>query len=102
MERLYCGCALVQAVSRRLPTAAGRVRTVVKSYDIYVREIDTGAGFFRVLQFPLPISYHRLLHTYRHLSSMAGTVGQEEADVPSGLSLSPPQETKKCKKRRLP
>jgi hypothetical protein len=51
-----------------------------------------------VLQFPLPISYHRLLHTYHHLSSMAGTVGQLEADVPSGLSLTPPKETKKCGK----
>jgi hypothetical protein len=30
-----------------------------------------------------------------------GTVGQTVADVPSGLSLSPPQETKKKKKKLL-
>jgi hypothetical protein len=42
----------------------------------------------------LNIILHRLLHTH-HLSSVAGTIGQLVADVPSGLSLTPPQETKK-------
>jgi hypothetical protein len=41
-------------------------------------------------------SFHRLLHTH-HLSSGAGTIGQILADVPSKLSLTPPQETKKKK-----
>jgi hypothetical protein len=40
--------------------------------------------------FPCPFSFHRLLHTH-HLSSGAGTIGQTVADVPSGLSLTPPQ-----------
>jgi hypothetical protein len=41
--------------------------------------------------FPCQFSFHRMLHTY--LSSWAGTIGQLVADVPSGLSLTPPQET---------
>jgi hypothetical protein len=41
-------------------------------------------------------SFHRLPHTH-HLLSGAGTIGQLVADVPSGLSLTPPQETKKKK-----
>jgi hypothetical protein len=39
-------------------------------------------------------SYLRLLHIH-HLSSEAGTIGQLVADVPSGLSLTPLQETEK-------
>jgi fatty acid desaturase len=40
-------------------------------------------------------SFHRLLHNHHHhLSSRAGTTGQLVADVPSGLSLTPPQEIK--------
>jgi hypothetical protein len=36
----------------------------------------TGAGFLRVLRFPLPILLHRLLHNH-HRSSGAGTIGQQ-------------------------
>jgi hypothetical protein len=36
-----------------------------------------------------------MFHSY--LSSVAGTVGQLVVDVPSGLSLTPPQEIKKGK-----
>jgi hypothetical protein len=46
---------------------------------------DTGTGFLRALQFPLPIL----------IPPAAGTIGQKVADVPSGLSLTPPQETKR-------
>jgi hypothetical protein len=42
---------------------------------------------------PCQFSFRRLLQTH-HLSSGAGTVGQLVAAVPSGLSLTPPQETK--------
>jgi hypothetical protein len=45
-------------------------------------------------------SCHRLLHIHHHLSSGAVTVGQLVADVPSGLSLTPHQETKKKKKKK--
>jgi hypothetical protein len=43
-------------------------------------------------------SFYRLLHAY-HLSSGADTLGELVADVPSGLSLTPPQETKKKEKK---
>jgi hypothetical protein len=46
--------------------------------------------------FTCSFSFHRLLHIH-HLSSGAGTVGQLVAGVPSGLSLTPRQETKKKK-----
>jgi hypothetical protein len=44
-----------------------------------------------VLRFPLPI-----LHTYHHLSSRAGAIGQIVTDVPSGLQSHPtPRNLKK-------
>jgi hypothetical protein len=42
---------------------------------------------------PCQFSFYWLLHTH-HLSSGAGTIGQLVANVPSGLILTPPQETK--------
>jgi hypothetical protein len=42
--------------------------------------------------FPCQFSFHQMFDT--HLSSGAGTIGQLVADVPSGLSLTAPQETK--------
>jgi hypothetical protein len=44
--------------------------------------------------FPCHFSFHRLLHTH-HLSSAGGTISKTVADVPSGLSLTPPQKSKK-------
>jgi hypothetical protein len=49
------GCAIAQAVSRRLPTAAATVRSRVRSCGIYGERSGTGAGYLRVLRFPLPI-----------------------------------------------
>jgi hypothetical protein len=86
------GLAIAQALSRRLPTAAGRVRVQVRSCGILGGQSDTGTGFLRILRFLLPILFHRLLHT--HLSPGVGTIGQLVADVPSGFSLTPIQETK--------
>jgi hypothetical protein len=51
---LYC-FAIAQAVSRWLPTAAARVRDRFWSCGIYGRQSGAGAGFLRVLRFPLPI-----------------------------------------------
>jgi hypothetical protein len=57
-----------------------------------VDKVALGQVFSEYFGFPYQFSFHRLLHT--RLSSGAGTVGQILADVPSGLSLTPPQEKK--------
>jgi hypothetical protein len=75
--------------SRRLLTAAARVRAQVKSCGICGGQSSTGAGFLQVLRFPLPIL---IPPTAPHSSSGAGKIGQVVADVPSGLSFTPPQE----------
>jgi hypothetical protein len=49
------GRATAQAVSRRLPTTAARVPAQVKSCGICGGHSGTGAGFLRVLRFPLTI-----------------------------------------------
>jgi hypothetical protein len=54
----------------------------------------TGQFFSEYFDFPCQVSFHRLLHTH-HLSSGAGTIGQIVADIPSRLSLTLLQETKK-------
>jgi hypothetical protein len=46
---------VVQAVSRRFPTGAARVRAQVMSCGICGGQSGTGAGIIRVLLFPLPI-----------------------------------------------
>jgi hypothetical protein len=51
--------------------------------------------FSECFGFPCQLSYHKLLHTHHHLSSGAGTIGQIVAAVPSGLSLTQPQEETK-------
>jgi hypothetical protein len=90
------GRAVAQAVSCRLPTAAAWVRAQVKSCGIYGEQSGTGASFFRVLRFSLPIL---IPPTPPHSSSSsirgAGTIGQTVAAVPSGLSVTPPKKTKK-------
>jgi hypothetical protein len=48
------GRAVAQAVSRWLPTAAARVR-VRAACAVCDGQSGTGAGFLRVLRFPLPI-----------------------------------------------
>jgi hypothetical protein len=84
-------CAIAKAVSRWLPTLEAWVQSQVMSYGIYGGQNGTAASFGFPSQFP----FHQLLHTRHHLSSGTGTVGQVVADVPSGLSLTQPQEAKK-------
>jgi hypothetical protein len=60
---------------------------------LVVDKVALGQVFSEYFGFPCQFSFHRLLHT--HLASGAGTVGQIVDNVPSGLSLTPPQETKK-------
>jgi hypothetical protein len=49
------GRAIAQAVIRWLPIAAARVQSRVWSTGICGGHIGAGAGFLRVLRFPLPI-----------------------------------------------
>jgi hypothetical protein len=60
---MVCTCirAIAQAVSRRLSTAAARVRSQLKSFGICNGQNESGAGFLLVLRFPLPILI--LLHS---------------------------------------
>jgi hypothetical protein len=64
--------AVAQAVSRRLPTAAARVRAWVRSCGFCGGQSGTGAGFLRVLRFTLPIHIPPIAPQ----SSWAGTIGQ--------------------------
>jgi hypothetical protein len=52
---VYLSRAIAQAVSRWLPTASARVRARVWSCGICGGQGGAGAGFLRVLRFPLPI-----------------------------------------------
>jgi hypothetical protein len=64
-----------------------------------VDKMELGWVFFEYFGFPCQFSFHRLLHIHHHhhhhQSPGAGTIGQLVANVPSGLSLTSPQETKK-------
>jgi hypothetical protein len=81
------GRTVVQAVRRRLPTTAARVRAHARSCAICCGQSGTEVGFFsKYFGFPCQFLFHRLLHTHQ-LSSGAGTIGQIVADVPSGLIL---------------
>jgi hypothetical protein len=63
--------------------------------EFAVDKVALGQVFSEYFGFPCQFLFHQLLHIYHHLSSGAGTIGQLMADEPSGLSLIPPQETKK-------
>jgi hypothetical protein len=66
--------------SRRLPTAAARIRSNEKSCDICCEQSGTVVGFLRVLRFPLPI-----LIPPTHRRTVTGAA--------SGHSLTAPHET---------
>jgi hypothetical protein len=88
------GRAIAQAVSRRLPTAAARVRAQVMSCGIYDGQKSLRQIFSEYFDFLWQFSFHRLLHTRHRPSSGAGRAGQIVADVASRLSLTLPQEIK--------
>jgi hypothetical protein len=58
-----------------------------------VDKVALGKVYSEYFGFPYQFSFPQMLHT--HLSSGAGTMGQLEVDVPSGLSVTLPHETKK-------
>jgi hypothetical protein len=55
-------------------------------------KVALGHVFSEDFGFPCQFSFHRLFYIH-HLSLGAGTIGQIVTDVPSRLSLTPPQET---------
>jgi hypothetical protein len=54
--------------------------------------VAPGQVFSKYFGFPCQFTFHRLFYTHHHLLSGAGTIDQLVADVPSGLSLTPPHE----------
>jgi hypothetical protein len=84
------GRAKTQAVSRRLTTAAPRVRAQVRSCGIYGGQSDTWAGFLRVIRLPLTILIPPIAS--QSPSPIIRGWGNRPvvAAVPSGLSLTPP------------
>jgi hypothetical protein len=77
------GRAIAQAVSRWLPTAAGRILGWLSR--ICGGQIGAGPSFVRVLRFPLPIFIPSNSPTSE--SPGASTTGQLVVDMPSGISL---------------
>jgi hypothetical protein len=76
------GPGVAQAVSRWLPIAAARVR-VPTACGVCGGQSGTGAGFLRILPFPLPIIPPNSPSSY---SPGVGTIGLLVAAVPSGLN----------------
>jgi hypothetical protein len=77
----------------RLPLAAAPVRFQLGHGGFVVDRVALGQVFSEYFGFSCQFSFHQLLHI--HLPSGIGKIGQTVADVPSGLSLTPPKETKK-------
>jgi hypothetical protein len=90
------GRVIAQVVSRRLHTEAARIRGRVGTCGICGRQSDTGAGFSRVLRFSLPIVIPPTA-SYSSFIIRGWYNRPTVADVPSGLNLTTPQETKKKK-----
>jgi hypothetical protein len=78
----------------RLPLRRPRFEPRSSHMGFVLDKVELGQIFSEYFSFPCQFSFHLLLHIQHHLSSGAATIGQLLADVPSGLSLTPPQETK--------
>jgi hypothetical protein len=91
MERLvtvHMGRAIDQAVSRRLPTAAARVRAQSGHLGFVVDKVALGQVYSKYFGFRCQFALYHFLHNHHHhLSSGIGTIGQTVAAVPSGLNL---------------
>jgi hypothetical protein len=61
-------------------------------WDFVMDKVALEQVFPECFGFPCQSSFQQLLHIHQ-LYSGAGTISQRVADVPSGLSLTPPQET---------
>jgi hypothetical protein len=83
------GSAIAQVVSHRLSTTAAWVRAQVRSRGICGGQSGIGAGFLRALWSPLQILLP--LTALHSRSIIRGWYNRPVvADVPSGLSLTPP------------
>jgi hypothetical protein len=80
---------LVAGFPPRLPRFDPRLSHV----GFVVDKVALGQVFSENVGFPCQFSFHQMFHT--HLSTGAGAIGQLVANVPSGLSLTPPHKTKK-------
>jgi hypothetical protein len=88
------GRAIAQAVSRWLPTAAARVRARVWSSGICGGHSGTGAGFLRVLRFPLPIFIPPIAPQSPSSIKYLGLYNRPEvAAVPGDISPTPLKKT---------
>jgi hypothetical protein len=71
--KITAGRAIAEAVSRWLPTVAARVQSRVWSSGICGGQSGAGAGFLRVLRFPLSFIPP---NSPSSQSPRAGTIGQ--------------------------
>jgi hypothetical protein len=86
----FCvGRAIAQAVSRWLPITATQIRAQVRSRGICGGQSGIGAGFLRLLRFPLPISIPLIAAQSPPSITWGGHSRPVVAAVPSGLSLTP-------------
>jgi hypothetical protein len=111
-RKCICTCVLFRSVSeielirsnfgkrsyglvklRRLVAGFPPLRPAFEPRSSHVRSVVDQVALRKVISgyfgFCYQFSFHRLLHTHHHLSSGAGTIDQLEANVPSGLSLTP-------------
>jgi hypothetical protein len=65
-KRLDIGCAIAQAVSRWLPTAAAQVRVRAKHVGFVVDKVALGQVFSEYFGFPCQSSFHQFLHHHNH------------------------------------
>jgi hypothetical protein len=84
------GCAIAQAVSRWLPTAAVRgTKPDLVMWDLWWDKVALGQVFSEFFGFPWNRrSLHQLLHNHPHVSSGEYTIGQCVAAV-LGLTQGP-------------
>jgi hypothetical protein len=73
LSYFFSSRAIAEAVSRWLPTAAARIQSWVWSGGIFGGQSGAGAGFLRVLRFPLPFIPP---NSPSSQSPGAGTIGQ--------------------------
>jgi hypothetical protein len=90
--------AIVQAVSRWLPTAAARLLAWVWSSGICGGQSGAGAGFLRILRFPLPIFIPP--NSPSSQSPGAGTIGQKWPTCRVDPVWTPPTITMRIKKKK--